>query len=163
MKKSKFRFIYMFFIKIACIAGIGILVYMYLISFYRMDGNNMFPSVRDGDLCFILKTEKPRKDDIVLWKDESESLHLSRIVAVGNQTVVINDEGLIVDDYAVAEYIYYETKPSTEVRYPLELSDDSYFVLNDYREDNTDSRIYGEIKRENIIGKVFFLFRRRGF
>ena len=162
-KKSKHRYLYSFFIKIAVIVAIVFFVYTYLISFYRMDGNNMFPSVRDGDLCFILKTEKPRKDDIVLWKGDDKVLHLSRIVAVEDQTVVINDDGLIVDDYAVAEYIYYETKPSAEVKYPLTISKDSYFALNDYREDVTDSRMYGEIKRENIIGKVFFLFRRRGF
>ena len=151
-------------VKIAVIAAIGCLLYMYVVSFYRMDGNNMFPAVRDGDLCFILKTEKPRKDDIVLWKDEEGKLRLSRIVAAGGQTVVVNDDGLIVNNYAPAEYIFYETKPADNgIDYPVTLTENAYFVLNDFRQEDTDSRVFGEVKRENIVGKVFFLFRRREF
>lgn len=152
-------------IKIAIIAATGWVLYTYVIAFYRMDGNNMFPAVRDGDLCFILKTEAPRRDDIILWTDEANGIHLARVVAVGGQSVVVGDDGLTVDSYAPAESIFYETKPAegSTVRYPLKINENSYFVLNDFRQEDTDSRVYGEIKEENIVGKVFFLFRRRGF
>ena len=157
MKKSTKRLI----IKIIVIAGIVFLVNQFLITLYRMNGNSMFPAIRDGDLCFLLKTEKPKTDDIVLWKDNEGKKHLSRVIAVSGQTVEFNDTGVVINGYPQAESIFYETVPTDDVSYPLTV--DGYFVMNDFRSDVSDSRTYNNIKDNQIIGKIFFIFRRRGF
>lgn len=164
-KKKKRHILLGFLIKIAVIGAAGFLLYTYVLSIYRLGNNSMFPAIRDGDLCFILKTEAPIKDDIVVWKDKNGKERLSRVVAVPKQEVEIDDQGLLVDNYAPAETIFYDTDPATEadVKYPIKLKEDEFFLLNDHREEKEDSRVFGAIKREDIVGKVFFVFRRRGF
>ena len=46
----------------------------------------------------------------------------------------------------------------SDIKYPLQVSDNSYFVLSDERDNMTDSRNedIGLIKKENIIGKIIF-------
>ena len=45
--------------------------------------------------------------------------------------------------------------------YPMELSEDEYFLLGDNRESSEDSRFsgIGNIKRENLIGRVWLRFQ----
>lgn len=43
------------------------------------------------------------------------------------------------------------------------LKDDEYFVLNDYRSNDKDSRTYGVVKKCDMKGKLLFLLRRRSF
>lgn len=42
--------------------------------------------------------------------------------------------------------------------YPMELSEDEYFLLGDNRESSEDSRFssIGNVKRDQLIGKVWF-------
>ena len=151
--------------KIAIVALALFAIERFFITAFRMNGNAMFPAVRDGDLCIIIKTGDPVKDDVVLWKDEDGKKRISRVVAVSGQEVGISDGEITIDGYAPAESIFYETDPAAEsdVRYPYKTDDGTYFLLNDFREDKEDSRIYGSINREDITGKLLFILRRRGF
>ena len=52
------------------------LVHSYIGTLFIYYNNNMYPSIKDGDLCFIQKYDKQYKqDDIVLYKADSEGLH----------------------------------------------------------------------------------------
>ena len=50
-----------------------------------------------------------------------------------------------------------------DLTYPIKLKQGELFVLNDYREDLSDSRTFSTLQEKDITGKVFFLIRRRGF
>ena len=49
------------------------------------------------------------------------------------------------------------------ITFPYTVPNDTYFVLNDYRPDPTDSRMYGGIPKTDTKGKIFLMLRRRGF
>ena len=48
----------------------------------------------------------------------------------------------------------------TSVDYPVRLQENEYFVLGDNRDHSLDSREYGPVTSEQIMGKVLITFRR---
>ena len=125
----------------------------------------MYPSVRDGDLCLLSRIGEVYTKDIVLYEAEG-NVYMGRILAKSGQVVDFPEEGgYLIDGYTVGDDILYDTKEAlgSEITFPLTVPDDAFFILNDFRMITDDSRQFGTIPRKNIIGKVFYLFRRREF
>jgi signal peptidase I len=104
--------------------------------------------------------------DIVAYQDEDGQRHMGRIVAVEGQKVSFTEKGLcLVNDWQLSEDGFYPTyaEESAGVTYPVQVEENAFFVLNDYRIDTGDSRIYGGIPKNRILGKVILVMRRRGF
>lgn len=167
MKKDfKYRFVFCYLSKIAVIAGVFAVVLTLVVSLYRMVGNRMFPSVRDGDLGIFYRLTDCHANDVVLYTDKTGQVTAGRIIAVGGQTVeFFKDGGYEVDGAATYDEIPYKTYMSEKhsISYPVTLKEDEYFILNDFRSDTADSREYGPVKKENVKGKLLYLLRRRGF
>lgn len=162
MKKQLLKFL----LKTAFLVGIVAAVFTFILSLYRMTGNSMFPSVRDGDLCLFYRLEECHLNDIVLYEDMDGKKKPGRVIAIAGQTVTFpEDGGYEVNGYQPAEEIPYETyqAENSPVNYPLTVPEGSFFILNDYRSDSSDSRQYGVVSETQIIGKLLFLLRRRGF
>ena len=88
-----------------------------------------------------------------------------RIVARPGDTVEITeDDRLMVNGSVVSEGDIYFSTPAydSDVTYPLTLGQDEYFILSDYREGAKDSRQFGPVQRNQIIGKVLTVLRRSG-
>ena len=135
------------------------LVYSYIGSLFIYYNNNMYPSIKDGDLCFIQKYDKQyNQDDIILYKDK-----LYRVVAKENQVVDITDNGIITVDgnQLLGVSTLGIEKGAIELTYKVKSGE--VFVLNDYYTDKEDSRSFGSIPTTDITGTIVFLFRRRGF
>ncbi len=124
--------------------------------------NEMAPSVRDGDLCLFLRIGNPGFNDVVLYKNGEEE-HYGRVVAVPQDTVKVDGDGLSVNGAGSFSELPYRTLPQSGVVYPLRLEADEYFVLADLREQALDSRTYGAVGQDSILGRMIFVMRRRGF
>lgn len=119
----------------------------------------MFPSICDGDLCFIEKYDKHTHiDDIVLYNNT-----MYRVIARENQEVNITDKGILTVDGQQVLSTTNTLLQKGDVSFPIKVGKGELFVLNDYREDLDDSRTFSTIQEEDITGKIFFLIRRRGF
>lgn len=85
---------------------------------------------------------------------------VGRIVAIPGQSVKFLEEGgFHVNGYAPYEELPYETYGTGSYM----LGDNEYFVLNDYRSNDKDSRTYGVVWKDAMKGKLLFLLRRRSF
>ena len=164
-KKKRFGFLIRFILKMAVFAAVAWAVLNYVITFYRVTGNNMFPNVKAGDLCFINRLDEYTLNDIVYYETEGK-MRLGRIVAIEGQEIDYPDGGgYLVDGYIPSEEITYQTfqDEESDYVYPATVGKDAFYVLNDFRSDTKDSRKYGDVKKEQITGKVIFILRRRGF
>lgn len=163
-KKKRLHPFIKLLIKMAVLGVIIFWVLTYVLGFHRMTGNNMFPFVKDGDLCIVYKLDEYTTGDVVAYKTKSGKIKIGRIVAVGGQEVNFpKDGGYTVDGYQPAEEITYQTFGADGVKYPTEVGKDEFFIMNDFRSDTDDSRQAGSIKESDICGKLLFLIRRRGF
>lgn len=163
-KKKKLGSLAKLLIKIAVLVIIVVIVLTWILGLHRMTGNNMFPFVKDGDLCIVYKLDDYTTGDVVLYRNDEGKMKLGRIVAVGGQSVDFpKDGGYTVDGYQPSEEITYQTFGADGVKYPIDVDDDEAFIMNDFRSDTDDSRQFGGVKKSDIDGKLLFLIRRRGF
>lgn len=152
-------------IKIAVLAAVLFSAFMFVLGIHVQRGNGMYPFIMDGDVLILFKLEDYRVGDAVAYQNPvTGKTETARIVATNTSTVTVRDTGeLIVDSFSPDERVFYATKPDadSDIEYPYTLSG-GYFLLNDYRTEGKDSRTFGEIPRTGLLGKVVYVFRRRG-
>ena len=165
-KKFRYKFLVRFLLKILFLCGFIYVLLTWVISIHRFDGNYMFPSVRDGDLCIFYKLDDYHLDDIILYENENGQKKVGRVLAVGGQEVDFPEEGGIkVNGYAPTETITYQTfiSSNSTIEFPLKLNDNEIFIMNDFRNDTSDGREIGAINKTQLNGKLIFVLRWRGF
>ena len=119
---------------------------------------SMAPAMRDGDLVITNRLGSLYADSVVWYNGK-----FGRIVGVPGDTIYIDENKFTVNGNVLQEIIYYETLPGEGITYPYTVPENSYFILNDFRDDTQDSRTYGAIPKSEIEGTVCLELRRRGF
>jgi len=155
-----------FLLKLSLLGAILFGIFTWVLGIQIYHGNRMYPFVMDGDLLITYKLDAYHVGDVVAYRHPvSGKVELSRIVATGETELEITDMGaLLINGYSPAEQVFYPTKPleSSQIAYPYHVTQGAYFLLDDYREIGLDSRAFGQISEEALLGKVVYVFRRRG-
>jgi signal peptidase I len=137
-------------------------------SVARVSGSAMAPTVADGDYLVVqpYSGSTPRPGDIIEFRSPYHRRNnIMRVVAGPGQTVLIRGGQVIVDGRPLSEP-YVAGKPWTvSADWPKSgsaatLGSDEFFVLGDNRNDSTDSRVFGPVRRDDIRGRVVFIQRR---
>lgn len=163
--RSTGRLLLGFLLKLLLIAAAVWALLTFVLGLKIHYGNNMFPSVRDGDLIISLRLQKPFLNAAVLYERE-DALCLGRVVGMPGDVIDITEEGaLTVNGARPAEEVFYPTyRPeSGGISFPCTVEDGRVFILNDFRSDVNDSRSFGTVAMEDIQGPILLLLRRRGF
>ena len=130
---------------------------------YVNHSTSSYPMIKDGDLCITYKLGTILRDDEIAYLRD-DKIRFGRVVGMPGDIVDITEESLTVNGYGVYESaVYPTTAEGANITFPYTVPNDTYFVLNDYRPDPTDSRMYGGIPKSDTKGKIFLMLRRRGF
>ncbi|MBA4600975.1 signal peptidase I [Thermoactinomyces sp. AMNI-1] len=115
----------------------------------------MEPALIEGEVYLVKKNpDYIRRGDIIVFKVPSlNQIHTKRVVAFGNETVEIREGQLYIDGEKYEE-TYLLNKNKSDNLKPVDVPAGQYFVLGDVRSISQDSRYYGAIKKDNIIGVV---------
>ncbi|WP_044932033.1 signal peptidase I [Oribacterium sp. NK2B42] len=128
-----------------------------------MANDDMKPRISAGDLMLFYRLEtRINSDDVVVIHKDGKT-YTGRIVAKGGDKVEVTDDSTlkINDSTMIESDIFYSTPKYEEyVQYPLQLAEDEYFILCDYRNGAKDSRYFGAVKKNEIMGKVITIIRR---
>ncbi len=121
--------------------------------------SSMKPLLNDGDIVLTVKDNKFKTGDIVAFYHGNKIL-IKRVIGVESNFVNIDKDGIVyVNGKELKEnYVKELKKGDSDIKYPVQVSDGSIFVLSDDRDVLTDSRTInvGQIKTNDIIGKVIF-------
>ncbi len=144
-------------------------VRFFVISPGRVNGPSMEPTLIDEQLFFVSKFSyyfrAPQRFDVVQVIDpQTQSQYvIKRVIGMPGETIVIakgrvyreTENGLVEFDESdyLSDYAYTVVIGQTEAK-RFTLGDDEYFVLGDNRSRSTDSRHYGPVHREAIVGLV---------
>ncbi len=145
------------------------LLYLFVAQFHKVSGSSMFPILHDGD---YLITEKisyrlgdPNRGEIIVLKnpkDESQDF-IKRIIAVPGDTIKIENSQVFVNGGAVSESYLPPNTPTHSGSFlteknTIKAGPNQYFVLGDNRNHSSDSREWGAITKQEIVGKAFFRY-----
>lgn len=160
-KRDMVSFFKKFIFVIICIY----LVFSFIYGILFVDGQIMYPAIKDGDVVVYFRLDKNYQvGDVVSVRKNKES-YISRIVAREGDIVDITEDGeLLVNGNVQQEEIYFLTYPDENgITFPYRVSKDCVFVLGDFRTGAVDSRQFGQVQLNEIEGKVITIIRRRGF
>ncbi len=141
---------------IVAVASVGTTLFMPVIE---ITDSSMKPLVEDGDIVLTIKSSSFKTGDVVAFYYGNKIL-VKRVIGVQGDFVNIDKDGIVYvnGEKLEEDYVKEFLKGESDIKYPVQVSDNSIFVLSDERNVLTDSRSenIGTIKKENIIGKVIF-------
>ena len=129
-----------------------IIVRIYIITPVRVDGASMNRTLEDGDILLLYKMAKINRFDIVVLDEEYDNeIIIKRISGLPGETVEIRNNKIYINGEVIEdEYAYGDTGDYDEIT----LGDDEYFILGDNRPISKDSRYFGPIKEDDLMGEV---------
>lgn len=123
----------------------------------KVEGTAMAPALNDGDRIIIQRDPKKlERGDIVifLYPEAPTKSYIKRIVGLPGETLDIREGKVFINGVPLLEpYINPELDQSRRDLAPVTLAADSYFVIGDNRDNSSDSRFWGPLKRNFIYGK----------
>ena len=154
-------------VQLACAAVVAFASYYFATHFVFqtvvVDGDSMNPTLRNTQRFMLNRVEyyfrEPQWGDIVVIKDpEDGGLSIKRIVAVAGQTIELTGGGVYVNGTKLNEnYLRPGTRTFSYRVYDHEkipCGREQFFVMGDNRGNSADSRVYGPVPRQNILGVV---------
>ena len=122
-----------------------------------VDGESMENTLFDGDrLVISWFLYKPEQGDIVICDSkELGKLIVKRVIAVGGQKVTVDyNAGLdYMGGYDMGYYV-----PERDV-YEYDVPEGEVFLMGDNRDHSSDSRLFGSVSENYIIGKAVYRYR----
>ncbi len=144
----------------------ALICHYFFFTIFFVSGISMDKTMKSGDMMIINRihyrqSSVLRGDIIALYfPGEEEKKFVKRIIGLpGEKIKIINDKVYINDRVFSEPYLKgVPTKPSQEVK----LEDNEYFVMGDNREASSDSRVWGPLPRNYIIGKTTYKILNNG-
>jgi signal peptidase I len=122
---------------------------------FRIPSESMAPALHPGDQALVTKVGTPARGDLVAFHaPRTGEILLKRVVAVGGDTVGLEDGVLVVDGRQVREP-YTDPDAIDSVYFgPVKVRPGTIFVMGDNRANSDDSRDFGAVPTDRIIGRA---------
>jgi signal peptidase I len=145
--------------------GCFLVINRFILQTVQVQGHSMVPTLHDADRCFLNRwiyyLHPPRTGDVVVLKDPSDGGYaVKRIIGTSGDSVHLKGGGVFVNGRRLNEpYLLAGVPTYTGSLVSEELivcGRNQYFVLGDNRTNSLDSRVYGPVPRQNILGAILY-------
>jgi len=132
---------------------------------FLVRGQSMEPNFSNSDYLIVdelsYRFNNPQRGEVIVFKSPTSlsQRFIKRIIGLPGEEVIIEDGKITIvkDDVETvldeSEYLPSSIKTFGDIH--IVLNSEQYFVLGDNRGASYDSRRWGALPEENIIGKVF--------
>jgi len=121
---------------------------------------NKIPFVERDGTWVVYEFDPPERGDIVVFDPPNgdSKPYIKRVIATEGETVSFRDGSVYVNDIKLDEpYISAGITECADCD-PVLVPDDEVFVLGDNRRNSSDSRVFGAVPIDNIIGKAIITY-----
>jgi signal peptidase I len=141
--------------------ALAFIVHLFLAQATIVYGQSMEPNLHERQRLIIDKFSyrfhPPQRNDIVvLSPPQMNEMLVKRVIGLPGETIEIHSGIVFVDGIPLSEPFPHEIGAYTMT--PITLGPLSYFVLGDNRVNSNDSRAFGAIKRDDIVGRVWLRY-----
>lgn len=141
------------------VAAIAVLVSSLLLPILQVSGDSMNPTLYDGDIIALVKTDQFKTGDLCSFSWNNRTL-IKRVIGVSGDWIEIDAEGTIyLNGEALDEpYVTDKSLGECDLSFPYQVPENSLFVVGDHRETSIDSRstVIGSVSLEQVTGRVVF-------
>ncbi len=151
-------------------AAIFLIIYIFLFRPFEVKGESMYPNFYDKEYVITnliaLKLGHPKHGDVVVFKAPPDPTkdYIKRIIGVPGDVVNVKDGNVYLNGNILSENSY--LKPDVKTYSGQFLGEDKsvtvpegyYFVMGDNRLYSSDSREWGFVKEQDIIGQSMLVY-----
>jgi signal peptidase I len=138
----------------------------FLIQPFYVKGASMEPSFYDHEYLIIdeisYRFSQPQRGDIIVFKypKDPSQFFIKRVVGLPGETVEVRDGYVFIysdsgKKLLLNEYTYLSGEVKTVGEKTWTLQKNEFYVLGDNRDHSLDSRIFGPVTQNLIVGKVW--------
>lgn len=163
-KSTRIFFVIFDYLRTALVIVVGLLLVYYLVvQVFVIKGVSMDPNFADGELILVNRlsyyfTSPSHGDSVVfVFPGTRSDKYIKRIIGLPGETIQISNNEIKINGRELKEdYLPADFKTLGETN--LKLKNDQFFVLGDNRELSNDSRIWGPLSKDKIIGRAQLIF-----
>jgi signal peptidase I len=141
------------------VAAVAVLVSTIFFPVVQVAGDSMKPTLENGDILVLFKTEKVSYGDLCCVSWQNKTL-LKRVIGLSGDKIDIDQQGNVFVNDELLDEPYVENKclGNCEIEFPYQVPDNKVFILGDQRDSSVDSRsiAIGCVGTDQIIGHVIF-------
>ena len=162
---------------------LALFIRTFVVQAFKIPSGSMLPTLQIGDHLLvnkflygiripvvgkrILALRQPARDDVIVFiypQDPSKDF-IKRVKGLPGETLEIRNKVLFVNGQAIEDHnAYYEKTPERMARAPRDdfgpfvVPEGTVFVMGDNRDHSHDSRFWGTVPIDDILGKAFVLY-----
>lgn len=128
---------------------------------YQIDGPSMQNTLQNNQYVLVNKTayifHAPERGDIIVFHQPNQPNRdlIKRVIGLPGDKIMINSTDIWVNGVKLQEpYVFEQGNPNTT---PLIVPPNTYFVLGDHRKVSEDSRYFGPVPKDDIVGKAVLI------
>ena len=143
------------------VAAVSAIIATLVLPVLQIAGTSMEPSLNDGDIVLLAKTDKLETGDLCAFYYSNKIL-IKRVIATPGDYLWIESDGTVfVNGTALDEpYVQEKALGECDIEFPYQVPENAFFMMGDQRETSIDSRssVIGCISADYTIGKILCKF-----
>ncbi|MFH1509376.1 MAG: signal peptidase I [bacterium] len=150
------------FLKIIVISLVIIIpLRFYLVQPFFVNGSSMEPSFSSGQYLIIneisYRFSDPVRGEVIVFHppDGQKSFYIKRIIGLPDDRIEVEAGEVFINGEQLEEDMYLSSDEDTPGNIDETIPEGHYFVMGDNRDGSSDSRSWGTITRDAIIGKAW--------
>jgi len=151
------------------VGSLFIVVYLFILQPNQIKGASMEPTFYNGNYIFTskitYKIRQPRRGDVVVFHSPKnhDIEFIKRVIGLSGDTILIENNEVYINGVLIPEkYISAKTTlvPGSFAQegVPIQVPNGQLFVMGDNRPRSSDSREFGTISKDTIVGQVFYRY-----
>ena len=151
-------------------AAVFLVIYMFLFRPFEVNGESMHPNFLNNEYVLTnlvaLRLGNPKLGDVVVFKapPDPEKDYIKRVIGVAGDSVMVKDGDVYLNNQLLDESSFLKSDVKTyagaflKEGEPVTVPPGEYFVMGDNRPYSSDSREWGFVKQDELIGESFFVY-----
>lgn len=143
--------------------GIVLFIRMFIFQPFMVSGESMHPTFNNADYLIVdevtYRFREPMRGDVVVFRypENPKRFFIKRVIGLPGETIMFQNNSVYIKNDEQPEPIKLSEPYISQITIPgdknqITISEGNYFVMGDNRGFSSDSRAWGELPEENIIG-----------